>query len=255
MHWLLRRHYGSYTLEEGAAPLSLTQSLDAYFAGSIDVVAGVEIATGGTPFQRRVWRALGDIPAGTTVTYRQLAGHLGENKASRAVGAANGASPIAIVVPCHQVIGANGGLTGYAAGLLRKQWLLEHEASFSRSQRVKKRRMARLPRAYDPARSTTTSCGSSAMSGEIAGSGTDFPCIDAHARMVMGLEIGRQHFGITGPLNEAENQERTALAGLRVLLLGVSPCTCARPHLGFQREDRPGLQSDNAFGIVHVCTD
>jgi O-6-methylguanine DNA methyltransferase len=131
MHWLLRRHYGSYTLEEGAAPLSLTQALDAYFAGCIDVLAGVEIATGGTPFQGRVWRALRAIPAGTTVSYGQLAGHLGENKASRAVGAANGANPIAIVVPCHRVIGANGGLTGYAGGILRKQWLLEHEASFS----------------------------------------------------------------------------------------------------------------------------
>ena len=131
MHRLLRRHYGSYTLEEGAAPLSLTQALDAYFAGCIDVLAGVEIATGGTPFQRRVWRALSAIPAGNTVSYGQLASHLGENRASRAVGAANGANPIAIVVPCHRVIGANGGLTGYAGGLLRKQWLLEHEASFS----------------------------------------------------------------------------------------------------------------------------
>jgi methylated-DNA-[protein]-cysteine S-methyltransferase len=71
------------------------------------------------------------IPAGTTVSYGQLAGHLGENRASRAVGAANGANPIAIVVPCHRVIRANGGLTGYAGGLLRKQRLLEHEASFS----------------------------------------------------------------------------------------------------------------------------
>jgi methylated-DNA-[protein]-cysteine S-methyltransferase len=131
MHRLLRHHYGSYTLEEGAAPRSLTQTLDAYFAGGIDVLTGVETATGGTPFQRRVWRALRDIPAGTTISYGQLAASLDQTGASRAVGVANGANPIAIVVPCHRVIGANGGLTGYAGGLLRKQWLLEHEASFS----------------------------------------------------------------------------------------------------------------------------
>jgi methylated-DNA-[protein]-cysteine S-methyltransferase len=100
------------------------------------------------------------IPAGTTVSYGQLAGHLGENRASRAVGAANGANPIAIVVPCHRVIRANGGLTGYAGGLLRKQRLLEHEASFST---LAASRMAPLDQ--EP-----TSCGSSAMSGEIAGS-------------------------------------------------------------------------------------
>src|SRR4029453_2620758 len=76
MHWLLRRHYGSYTLEEGAAPLSLTQAPHAYFGGCIGVLAGVEIATGGTPFQRRVWRALRAIPAGTTVSDGQLAGPL-----------------------------------------------------------------------------------------------------------------------------------------------------------------------------------
>jgi methylated-DNA-[protein]-cysteine S-methyltransferase len=159
MHWLLRRHYGSYTLEEGAAPLSLTQALDAYFAGCIDVLAAVEIATGGTPFQRRVWRALGAIPAGTTVSYGHLAGHLGENRASRAVGAANGANPIAIVVPCHRVIGANGGLTGYAGGLLRKQWLLEHEASFftltASEKAVSKTADRSECPAYSPARSRT----------------------------------------------------------------------------------------------------
>jgi methylated-DNA-[protein]-cysteine S-methyltransferase len=131
LHGLLRHHYGSYTLEEGAAPLSLTQALDAYFGGRIDVLASVEIATGGTRFQRRVWRALRAIPAGTTVSYGQRAESLGESGASRAVGAANGANPIAIVVPCHRVIGANGELTGYAGGLPRKQWLLEHEARFS----------------------------------------------------------------------------------------------------------------------------
>jgi O-6-methylguanine DNA methyltransferase len=131
MHRLLREHYGGYALRESAAPVSLTRALDAYFDGSISVLAGVEIATGGTPFQRKVWEALRAIPAGTTITYGQLAASLGDIGATRAVGAANGANPISIVVPCHRVIGANGTLTGYGGGLPRKRWLLDHESRFS----------------------------------------------------------------------------------------------------------------------------
>jgi methylated-DNA-[protein]-cysteine S-methyltransferase len=131
MHRLLGEHYGGYTLQEGAAPVSLTRALDAYFDGSIDVLADVRIATGGTPFQREVWNALRAIPAGTTITYGQLAASLGDAGASRAVGAANAANPVPIVVPCHRVIGANGALTGYGGGLPRKQWLLDHEGRFS----------------------------------------------------------------------------------------------------------------------------
>jgi O-6-methylguanine DNA methyltransferase len=128
MHRLLREHYGDYTLQDGAAPLSLTQALVAYFAGNLDALADVETATGGTPFQREVWSALRAIPAGAPISYGQLAASLGRAGASRAVGAANGANPIAIVVPCHRVIGADGALTGYGGGLSRKQWLLDHEA-------------------------------------------------------------------------------------------------------------------------------
>jgi O-6-methylguanine DNA methyltransferase len=128
MHRLLREHYGDYTLEEAAAPVSLTRALDEYFAGNLDALADVETATGGTPFQREVWKALRAIPAATTISYGQLAASLGRPGASRAVGAANGANPIAIVVPCHRVIGANATLTGYGGGLARKQWLLDHEA-------------------------------------------------------------------------------------------------------------------------------
>ena len=131
MHRLLRQHYGSYILQESAAPASLTQALDAYFKGWIDVLADMKVATGGTPFQREVWRALRAIPAGTTISYGKLAANLGDPGASRAVGAANGANPIAIIVPCHRVIGVNGALTGYAGGLQRKQWLLDHEGRFS----------------------------------------------------------------------------------------------------------------------------
>ena len=128
---LLRQHYGDYTLQEGAAPSSITDALAAYFDGDMDSLAKVRIATGGTPFQRDVWTALRKIPACVTIGYGQLAANIGRPKASRAVGAANGANPIAIIVPCHRVIGANGTLTGYGGGLPRKQWLLAHESRFA----------------------------------------------------------------------------------------------------------------------------
>ena len=129
MHRLLREHYGDCTLQEGAAPVSLTAALDAYFDGGIDALADVRTATGGTAFQREVWDALRAIPAGTTISYGQLAASLGRAGSSRAVGAANGANPVAIVVPCHRVIGADGTLTGYGGGMERKRWLLEHEGA------------------------------------------------------------------------------------------------------------------------------
>ena len=128
LHRLLRSHYGDYTLEEGKAPASLKHALQAYFAGSADALKKIRTATGGTPFQREVWNALRQIPAGTTISYGQLAAKIGRVGASRAVGAANGANPIPIVVPCHRVIGADGTLTGYGGGLPHKKWLLEHEA-------------------------------------------------------------------------------------------------------------------------------
>jgi O-6-methylguanine DNA methyltransferase len=128
---LLCDHYGDYTMEKGTAPASITQALDAYFRGDIDALNQVQTATAGTAFQREVWRALRTIPAGTTMSYGQLAAKIGRPSASRAVGAANGANPIPIVVPCHRVIGANGTLTGFGGGLPRKQWLLEHERRFA----------------------------------------------------------------------------------------------------------------------------
>ncbi len=131
MHRLLREHYGDYTLHKGAIPATITQALDAYFEGDIEVLNDLEVATGGTAFQREVWKALRAIPAGATTSYGKLAASLSDAKASRAVGAANGANPISIVVPCHRVIGANGALTGYAGGLERKKWLLDHEARFA----------------------------------------------------------------------------------------------------------------------------
>lgn len=110
---------------------SLTQvvaQLNAYFAGDITAF-DLPIELNGTDFQRRVWAALCDIPYGETISYGELARWVGNPKASRAVGLANGRNPVAIVVPCHRVIGADGSLTGYGGGLDRKVWLLEHEAS------------------------------------------------------------------------------------------------------------------------------
>ncbi|HEY7087945.1 MAG TPA: methylated-DNA--[protein]-cysteine S-methyltransferase [Tepidisphaeraceae bacterium] len=125
---LLSAHYRGYTLKNGAAPASLTRALEAYFDGEIDALSDIPTATNGTAFQREVWNALRMIPAGTTQSYGQLASGLGRKGASRAVGAANGANPIPIVVPCHRVIGADGSITGFASGLDRKRWLLNHEA-------------------------------------------------------------------------------------------------------------------------------
>lgn len=128
---LLQLHHGPSELVDGAAPAPIVQGIEAYFAGDIAAVEAIPVATGGTAFQRAVWAALRGIPAGSTVGYGQLAALLGRPGASRAVGLANGANPVAIVVPCHRVIGANGTLTGYGGGLHRKRWLLDHERRHS----------------------------------------------------------------------------------------------------------------------------
>ncbi len=127
MHRLLARHYGTYTLVDGAAPAPVTAALDAYFTGDLTALDALPVATGGTEFQQKVWAALRRIPAGETQGYGALAAQLGNPGAARAVGLANGMNPIGIVVPCHRVIGASGALTGYAGGVERKKWLLQHE--------------------------------------------------------------------------------------------------------------------------------
>ncbi len=98
-----------------------------YFDGDLGVIDSVAVELNGTPFQQRVWNALRAIPAGSTLSYSELARRVGAQAAVRAVGAANGANPVALVVPCHRVIGANGTLVGYGGGLPRKRWLLAHE--------------------------------------------------------------------------------------------------------------------------------
>jgi methylated-DNA-[protein]-cysteine S-methyltransferase len=107
---------------------SLIALLDAYFGGSA-VAFDVPLSLTGTEFQRRVWTELREIPVGETISYGELARRIGAPGASRAVGLANGRNPVAIVVPCHRVIGADGRLTGYGGGLERKAWLLRHEAA------------------------------------------------------------------------------------------------------------------------------
>ena len=126
---LLRRHYGEVTLVEGRAPEPVRDAVEAWFGGDLTAFDRIEVRTGGTDFQRTVWKALRDIPAGETRSYGQLAAAIGAPKAVRAVGLANGANPVGVIVPCHRVIGANGTLTGYAGGLERKRWLLAHEAA------------------------------------------------------------------------------------------------------------------------------
>jgi methylated-DNA-[protein]-cysteine S-methyltransferase len=106
-------------------------ALRAYFKGDIEAIDDLKTHSLGTEFQAKCWAALRKIPAGETRSYAQQAGMIGNPKAMRAVGLANGANPIGIVVPCHRVVGANGSLTGYGGGLPRKEWLLKHEAQWA----------------------------------------------------------------------------------------------------------------------------
>jgi len=103
------------------------RSLEAYLAGDLRAIDSIPVRAPGTSFQQEVWAALRTIPVGTTTSYGALAAQLQRPSAMRAVGLANGSNPIAVVVPCHRVIGADGSLTGYGGGLERKRWLLEHE--------------------------------------------------------------------------------------------------------------------------------
>ena len=112
--------------EDPSAFRELALQLDGYWAGE-RTTFDIPLAAAGTNFQERVWAALREIPYGTTVSYGELAASIGKPRAVRAVGRANGSNPVSIIVPCHRVIGASGQLTGYAGGLERKKWLLEHE--------------------------------------------------------------------------------------------------------------------------------
>ena len=135
MRCLLARHYGEDRVMLTSAPRSNgpASAIAAYFEGELHAIDSLPTATEGTPFQQRVWKALCDIPVGQTLSYGDLAKRIGQPAAVRAVGLANGANPIGIVVPCHRVIGADGSMTGYGGGLERKRWLLNHEKRAVRS--------------------------------------------------------------------------------------------------------------------------
>jgi len=131
----LQRHFPPHEFVEGDSRVitRTRQWLAAYFAGESAAIGDLPLDMRGAGFEKRVWKALTRIPPGETTSYGAIAKALGSAGASRAVGAANGANPIAIIVPCHRVIGASGHLTGYGGGLDRKTWLLNHEKRWSRA--------------------------------------------------------------------------------------------------------------------------
>jgi methylated-DNA-[protein]-cysteine S-methyltransferase len=147
LHRLLRDHYVQYELVEVPAPRRIAIALQRYFDGDLGVLDGIATATAGSELQRQVWAALRRIPVGQTTSYGELAGALGYDDPRMAIeiAAANGANPIAIVVPCHRVIARNGDLKGYAWGLHRKRWLLEHEHALPSAQPVTDSSALRLP--------------------------------------------------------------------------------------------------------------
>ena len=129
-HYLSSRCDAGYVFESARNTHGATLALARYFEGELDAIDALPVEAAGTHFQQEVWRALRTIPCGSTTSYGTLARQIGHPEAVRAVGAANGANPIAVVVPCHRVIGAKGSLTGYGGGIERKRWLLRHESAY-----------------------------------------------------------------------------------------------------------------------------
>lgn len=125
----MRSRFGDVELQSASNPFGLSDVMADYFAGNIGAIDNLITDGGGTAFERQVWAELRKIPFGVTKTYGEIARTLGNINLSRAVGTANGRNPIAIVVPCHRVIGADGSMTGYGGGLKRKEWLLRHEGA------------------------------------------------------------------------------------------------------------------------------
>jgi methylated-DNA-[protein]-cysteine S-methyltransferase len=128
---LLERRYGAgaFELRRASARSDAARALTAYFEGDLAAIDDLPVEAPGTPFQRAVWAALRSIPCGVTASYADVARRIGRPAAVRAVGLANHANPVGIVVPCHRVIGKDGRLTGYGGGIDRKRWLLAHEGA------------------------------------------------------------------------------------------------------------------------------
>ena len=129
MDRLLKRRYGQYRFIEAKNPQGFGDRIAAYLAGDLRAIDELPVSLGGTDFQRSAWLALRKIPAGETATYGAQAARIGKPAAVRALGAANGQNPVAIVLPCHRVIGSDGALTGFGGGLPTKAWLLRHEGA------------------------------------------------------------------------------------------------------------------------------
>jgi len=129
---ILERWYPCEPRVRRALP-QVAEALRRYFGGDLAALDAVPAELNGTPFQKAVWQALRRIPPGSTISYGELARRIGQPTSVRAVGAANGANPVAVIVPCHRVIGSNGTLTGYGGGLDRKRWLLAHEGVVDRT--------------------------------------------------------------------------------------------------------------------------
>lgn len=125
----LAARFGDVELEPARDAQGFSSRLRAYLGGELDALDAISVDPGGTPFQSRVWSALRAIPVGETRSYAWLANAVGRPGSARAVGRANGSNPIAIVLPCHRVVGSDGSLTGYAGGLASKRFLLEHEGA------------------------------------------------------------------------------------------------------------------------------
>lgn len=123
----LHHHHRTRRLCAGDGSGALLETLARYFDGAVEAIDTLQLRPAGTPFQQQVWTALRHIPCGTTQSYGALARRLDRPTAARAVGAANGANPISVALPCHRLVGHDGRLTGYAGGLTRKAWLLRHE--------------------------------------------------------------------------------------------------------------------------------
>lgn len=129
MNGLAQSRFGPVSWGRGTDPGGFSTRTRAYFDGDLDALQDVEVETGGTPFQRQVWAALRKVQPGHTASYGALAAQIGRPTAARAVGAANGANPVALAIPCHRIVGSSGALTGYAGGIERKRWLLAHESA------------------------------------------------------------------------------------------------------------------------------
>ena len=129
----MRREYPDADLRQGETPDAVREALDAYFAGDRSALGRVPWSLDGAVaadgFQARVWKALAEIPAGLTISYGEMARRAGEPGAAQAAGVALNRNPIAVVLPCHRVVGADGAMVGFGGGLERKTWLLKHEGA------------------------------------------------------------------------------------------------------------------------------